>query len=174
MPRLPMGDMSAAEVIWGYGTSYEIVITPHLGRISLKDTVNAKDIQEESYGDNAVDARETGRPIEISVPMTRSTLEQLEAALGGVLDSYDILIISADISCAGMYERSLPLLIKPKCGAVADPDHKTWIEVFHTYPVPAIDLGWARDEQRVFLVNFKTFISQESEHEGELYSIGVL
>ncbi len=173
MPRLPIGDMSAAEVIWGYGESAPIIITPHLGRISLKDTVNVKDIQEESYGDNAVDARETGRPVEVSVPMTRSTLEQLEAALGGVLIG-DVLTISADISCEGYYERSRPLLIQPKCGAVADPDHKTWIEIFHAYPIAAVDLGWARDEQRIFLVTFKTFISQESGHEGELYTIGVL
>jgi len=173
MPRLPMGDMSAAEVIWGYGESDAIILTPHLGRISLKDTVNVKDIQEESYGDNPVDARETGRPVEIQIPMTRSTLLQLEAALGGVLDG-DVLTISADISCEGMYARSRSMVIKPKCGAMADPDHKTWVEVFHTYPVPGIDLGWARDEQRVFLIPFKTFISQESGREGELYSIGVL
>src|SRR4030066_2485573 len=95
MPRLPIGDMSAAEVTWGYGESAPVIITPHLGRVSLKDPQNVKDIQEESYGDNPVDARETGRPVEVSVPMTRSTLAQLEAALGGGLIGA-VLPISAD------------------------------------------------------------------------------
>ena len=172
MPRLPMKDMGAAEVIWGYGESDAIVLTPHLGRISLKDTMASKDIQEEAFGDNPVDAVATGRPIEVSVPMTRSTLEQLEAVLHGTLLG-DVLTVTAFVGCA-MYDDSKAMLIKPMCDGVASVDHKEWVEIFHTYPLPAVDLGWARDEQRVFLVTFKTFVSQESGHQGEVYSIGVL
>jgi hypothetical protein len=163
--------MGAAEVIYGYGESDALILTPHLGRIALKDTMSSKDIQEEGFGENAVDAVATGRLVEVSIPMTRSTLEQLELVLHGTLQS-TVLKVTAFVGCQ-MYEDSRAMLIKPLCDNIASLDPAEWIEVFHTYPLPAIDLGYARDEQRVFLVNFKVFVSQESGHVGEIYQIGV-
>jgi len=170
MPKLPFGDKGPVEVTWAPGESNELVVTPYLGKVTMKTEDGVSPVQEEAQGEAPVDAVFTGTKVEFEVPMVRSTLLQLEAMLHGSLASSE-LIISNRVGCA-MYDDAQGIMIKPMCDNVPDGDPATWIYIYKAYPYRAFDLGFDRDSQRVVLVKFMVFPSQESGSVGEYYQIG--
>jgi len=172
MPQLPFKDKGPVRVTWDYGDS-NLVIDPVLGTISFTTTDSVSDIQEEGYGETPVDASFTGTVVELSVPMTRSTLAQLIALLEGVESGgEDIAIFSVKSGCS-MYDDAKQVLIQPLCDNVPDPDEKTWILLYKCFPYRAFDIGFDRETQRVLNVMFKVFPNQDSGYEGKLYQWGV-
>lgn len=171
MPRLPMGDLGPCEIIWRYGQSDEIALAPFLGAVVLRmsDTIN--DIQEEAFGEAAVDAAFGGASMELETPLTRSTLEQLEAVLLGQLNS-TVLTLPGMVGC-GMYDDAEAMVLKPVCDNVPSTDSAQWIHLYKTYPYRAFELSFDRSTQRVFLVKWKIFISQDSLTYGDFGTIGV-
>jgi hypothetical protein len=169
--KLPFGDMGPCELEWGYGESGAIVISPFLGTVTLRmeDTIN--DVQEEGYGEAPVDAVGGGGVVELDVPMTRSTLDQLEEVLQASRMG-DILYLSSRAGCP-MYDDAKALVIKPVCDNVADPNTATWILLYKTFPFRKFELAWDRSTQRVVLIGFKVFPSQESGTVGKYLQIGV-
>lgn len=170
MPMLPFGDKGPVELTWAYGESGELIITPYFGKISLKMTDGTSPVEEEAQGDAPVDAVFTGTKTELEVPMARSTLDQLAAMLHGTLAG-DVLTLFNKSGCP-MYENAMPILIKPMCDNAPDPDHATWILIYKAYPYRAFDLGFDRDSQRVVMVKFMIFPSQESGEEGKIMRFG--
>jgi hypothetical protein len=171
MPRLPMGDLGPAEILWRYGLSNEIALAPFLGAVNLRmsDTIN--DIQEEAFGEAAVDAALGGAQMELDTPMTRSSLDQLEAVLLGDLTS-NVLTLKGMVGC-GMYDDAAEMVIKPVCDNVPSVNQAEWIHLYKTYPYRAFELTFDRSTQRVFLVKWKIFISQESLTYGNFGTIGM-
>lgn len=172
MPRLPIGDIGPCEIEWGYGESDAITLAPFLGTVTLKMTDSIKDVQEEAFGEAAVDAVFTGATMELDVPMTRSTLDQLEMVLHGIQTSGHVLAINGFVGCS-MYEDARAMVIKPVCDNVPSTDDTEWTLIYKTYPFRKFELAWDRSTQRVHLVGFKIFISQESATYGKFYQYGI-
>jgi hypothetical protein len=162
--------MGPCEIVWGYEESGEITLKPYFGTVSLKMTDGIKGVQEEGYGDADVDAVTQGSTVELDVPLTRLDLDQLEFVLQATRIG-DLLVLTSRAGCP-MYDDARPLVIKPICDNIPGPE-SSWILLFKTFPFRKFDLPFDRGSQRVVLVGFKVFPSQEAGHEGELAQIGV-
>jgi hypothetical protein len=172
MPKLPFGDMGPCEIEWGYGESDMITLAPFLGKVSLKQTDTINSIQEEAFGDADVDGVMGGSKVELDVPMTRSTLAQLELVLLGVLFG-SVLTMRGMVGC-DMYAHAKAMAIKPVCDNVASIIPAEWIILYKTYPFRKWTLDFDRSTQRVFLIGFKVFISQESGTYGDFGTFGTV
>lgn len=172
MPRLPMGDLGPVEIYWRYGESGQITISPFLGAVVLRmsDTIN--DIQEEGFGEAAVDAAFGGATMELETPLTRSTLDQLEAVLLGTLVG-NVLTLKGMVGC-DMYADAAQMVLKPVCDNMPSVIPAEWIQLYKTYPYRAFELTFDRSTQRVFLVKWKIFISQDSATYGDFGTLGMV
>lgn len=176
MPKLPVGDIGPCEIVWGYGESSAIYLGEYFGGVKLTMETGVQDVKEASKGEAAVDAVFTGSIMSLEVPMTRSTLEQLnEVLLAGGIQGHgtrEYLKILNAIGC-DLYSLARALVIKPICGNVVSTDCSEWIHIFKAYPVPAMDLTFDVSTQRTFPVKFKIFVSQESGEVGEFGTLGM-
>ena len=178
MPALQIKDMGPCEIIWGYGESGAITLGPFLGATTYKGETKVTDIQEEGYGEAAVDAITTGTVATLELKMTRSTLDQLDQVFNPVTSGIvtvsggEYMIMKNNITCE-MYAVAKAVVIKPICDTVASIDPLEWVEIYKAFPVPGWELTWDRSTQRVFPVTFKVFVSQESGQEGEFGTMGM-
>jgi len=90
--ELPMGDISSAEIVWGYGESGPLTLSPFYGAVTLSITETMNDVQEEAHGDASVDSVKGGTVIELTCPMARSSLDQLKVAIDGPISGNEITI----------------------------------------------------------------------------------
>lgn len=176
MPSLSIKDMGPCEVVWKYGESDALNLGPFLGATVFKGETSVSDIQEERYGDAAVDAIMIGTVATLELRMTRSTLDQLNEVLnaGGVLGSgdYEYIKLKNQLGCE-MYDLAQAVVIKPICDNIVSTDPSEWVHIYKAFPVPGWELTWDRSTQRVFPIKFKIFVSQESGEEGEFGTIGM-
>jgi len=168
--------MGPCEIVWGYGLSGAITLGPFLGGVNLRMDTTVHDVKEDRAGEAAVDAAFGGSVMELEVPMTRSTLAQLNEVLiaGGVVESgdCDYIYLVNHIGCF-MYDLARSLVIKPLCSDVVSTDPGEWIQIYVCYPIPAVDLTYAPDTQRIFPIKFKVFVSQESGFTGKFGTLGM-
>lgn len=176
MPKLPIGDMGPCEIVWGYGESAAMYLGEYLGGVKLTMETTVHDIKEEAAGDAAVDAVFGGSVMTLEIPMTRSTLAQLNEVLlaGGIQTSgdHEYLILKNAVGC-DLYDLAKSIVIKPFCGDVISTDPAEWLQLYKCYPVPGMDLTFDASTQRIFPVRFKVFVSQESGDEGEFGTLGM-
>lgn len=176
MPALPIKDMGPCEIVWRYGESGEMELGPFLGATIFKGETSVKDIQEERYGEAAVDAIMTGTTATLECRMTRSTLIQLDEVLnaGGVqgVPPNEYIKLINQLGCE-MYDLAAPLVIKPICDNAVSVDNSEWVHIYRAFPIPGWELTYDRSTQRVFPIKFKIFVSQESGQEGEFGTIGL-
>ena len=178
MPALQIKDMGPCEIVWMYGESGAITLGPFLGATTYKGVTGVKDIQEERYGEAAVDAIMTGTVATLEFRMTRSTLDQLDTVFNPVTTGIvtespcDYMVMKNQLGCE-MYDVAYPVVIKPICDNAVSILPSEWVEIYRAYPVPGWELTWDRSTQRVFPVLFKIFVSQESGQEGEFGTLGM-
>jgi len=172
MPKLPIGDIGPAEVIWDpLGTPIDLGAT--LGKIELKHEDSAADVQEERYGDMAVDSVFSGGAADMSITLTRSEWSILKDFLPGVSFNAPNELVFSTKCGSDMYVNAKPIYLKPIKDLVISILPAEWTQVFKCYPTRAISLGFDRKEQRVMNIKFKVFPCQESGVEGKLYTLGV-
>lgn len=171
MPKLPMGDIGPCEVVWDYGGT-PVNLSPFLGRVSLTGEDSVAKVFEETYGDAAVDGVFSGSVLALTIPMTRSTLDQLEKALPGTSLNGSVLTLS-NLCGGAMYENAKAIVIKPIVNRVPSTNHATWSHIYKAHPMRAFELGYDRSGQRTFVVKFMVFPSLESGQEGEFGTLGV-
>jgi len=168
--------MGPCEIVWGYGESGALTLGPFLGGVSLRMDTTVHDVKEDRAGEAAVDAAFGGSVMELEVPMTRSTLIQLNAVLlaDGIegADPHEYITLKNQIGCF-MYDLARSLVIKPLCADVVSTDPAEWIQIYVCYPIPAIDLTYAPDVQRLFPIKFKVFVCQESPYIGDFGTLGM-
>lgn len=176
MPALPIKDMGPCEIVWGYGESTAMNLGPFLGATIFKGETSVQDIQEERYGEAAVDAIMTGTVATLELKMTRSTLDQLNEVLnaGGVLGvaPNEYIKLKNQLGCE-MYDIAQSVVIKPICDNAVSTDPAEWVQIYKAFPVPGWELTYDRSTQRVFPITFKVFVSQESGQEGEFGTFGM-
>lgn len=159
MPQLPIGDIGPCEVTWDYGGANPVIITPHLGKVSLRMSDAVTDVHIDGQGVAPVESFFEGATLEFEVPMARSTLSQLANTIGyrdlgtlvgNILTLYNVAGIE-------MSAQAKMIVIKPLCVDVPNPDSNTWTVLFKCYPYRDFELGWDRAGQRVHMVKFKVF-----------------
>ncbi|HDZ39085.1 MAG TPA: hypothetical protein ENH62_12490 [Marinobacter sp.] len=173
MPRLPFGDIGPCEVHWGYGYqsgNMPQIITPYLGKVTIRIADAVTDIHEEGKGIAPIDSFFEGTTVELEVPMTRSTLIQLAQTIGwqkmGSLSGSGYVLRLDNIAGYDMYINAETMVIKPLCNNVPDPDPHHWIKLYKCHPYRDIELGFDRSGQRIHLVKFKVFPNRDSGYEG--------
>lgn len=173
MPELPMGEISAAEILWdpaalgGAETSFKSA----LGTVNLRGTDTVNPVHEERFGDALVDAVHGGMPVELEVPLTRTELAKLKIVLHGDIVG-DALSLINKAGCKAL-ENAKPIFIKTMCGAIPNVDPKTWVHLYLCYPFRAFEVPYDRSTQRVFNVIFHCFVSTESATIDKFGTIGV-
>ena len=132
MPASPIKDLGPCIVIWDNDGAQELQLSPSFGGILFRDEVLGVDVKEDQQGETIVDTVHTGRVVEVTVPMTRSTLAQLENAIKGSVDSATNLKVSNKVG-VNVFPLSKELLIQPIEDGIAAAT-STWLHVHRTYP----------------------------------------
>jgi len=174
--KLAIGDKGPAEIVWDYGLGLtNLTLSPVLGTISLTIEDHISNVEEENYGDAPVDAVFMGTVVGLSVPMARSTLDQLEESL-----VYDVLgkrtgqvLTINNVAGCDMYAKAKQIVIVPMCNNVPDTDPASWTLLYKCYPYRTIDLGFDRATQRIHLMKFMVFPNQDSGYCGEYGTEGM-
>jgi hypothetical protein len=164
--------MGPCEIVWNYGESGAINLGPFLGATTFTGETAVENIEEERYGQAAVDAIMTGTAVSLELSMTRSTYEQLTEVLNAQYSSGDTLRLRNQLGCE-MYEDAKQLVIKPICDGVVSTDPSEWVHIYHAYPVPKWELTWDRSTQRIFPITFMVFVSQVSGWLGDFGTLGM-
>lgn len=181
MPQLPIGDIGPCEVTWDYGGANPIVITPHLGMVTLRMSDAVTDVHKEPQGAAPVEAFFEGATVELEVPMARSTLSQLKNTIG--YDGMGLLVGNVltlyNIAGIEMYAQAKQIVIKPMlnvggCAVEPDPNPNHWVILYKCHPYRDFELGYDRARQRVHMVKFKVFANQDSGYEGEYFQEGLV
>lgn len=172
--KLAIGDKGPAEVVWDYGGT-PITLSPTYGTTELTIEDQISNVEEENYGNAPVDAVFMGTLYGLSVPMTRSTLTQLENTI-----AYDVLgsragqvITLNNVAGCDMYANAKQIVIAPICNNVVNIDPASWTLLYKCYPYRSINLGFDRATQRIHLVKFMVFPNQDSGYCGEYGTEGM-
>lgn len=173
MPELPMGEISAAEILWDPAAlgGTEVSFKSALGTVNLRGTDTVNPIHEERFGDALVDAAHGGMPVELEVPLTRTELAKLVTVLHGAITG-DALSLINKAGCNAL-PNAKPIFIKPMCGGLPDVDPATWAHLYHAYPFRAFEIPYDRSTQRTINVIFHCFVSIESATIDKFGTIGV-
>lgn len=172
MPILPV--KGPFEVYWNPGGGdAEVQLSPFLGRIAFTMSDQISTIEHEFFGDTPVDAVPKGTLTEIGIPLTEPTYFKLATLLPGVekLAGGKIRFSVRSGACS-MYDASKVIEFRPVCDFVEGTDVLKYIHIYHAYPYRDFDLGFDREEQRIFMVKFIVFPSRESATYGKLYDFG--
>ena len=174
MAKLAIGDKGPAEIVWDYGGT-PITLSPVFGTVEVTVEDHISNVEEENYGDAPVDAVFMGTLVGLSVPMTRSTLTQLENTI-----AYDVLgsvagqvITINNVAGCDMYANAKQIVIVPMCNNVPDTDPASWTLLYKCYPYRNLVIPFDRATQRVHLVKFMVFPNQDSGYCGEYGTEGM-
>lgn len=176
MPTSPFLDKGPCEIVWGYGESDAAYLGKTLGDVHLKMDTEASDINEDQAGNAAVNAVLLGSVVEVEVPLTRLSIEQLRRVLNvdAVVGEPCTVPLTNQVGC-DLYSLAKALVIKPTCGGVISTNPCEWIILYKTYPIAGLDLVFNKDTQRIIPVKFKVFVNQDSGDGpvGDFGSIGM-
>lgn len=164
------GDLGPATVIWDVdGTPVDL--GPMLGSVQFTDEPKYKEIREERYGENAVDAVFVGRDVKLVVPMTRSSLAQLEKVVPSLTLAGAVGTAKASVG-SQMYANAKKVTVKKVTDGVVSTTATEWLTIFKAYPVTKSDWKFDASNQRVCDVTFLCFPCQESGVVGNMWKIG--
>lgn len=172
MPKLPIGDIGPCEVTWDYDGDNPIVITPHLGKVSLRMADAVTDVHIDGQGVAPIESFFEGATMEFEVPMVRSTLTQLANTIGyrGLGTLVGNVLTMHNVAGIEMVAHAKQIVIKPICNGVPDTESHHWILLYKCHPYRDFELGYDRSGQRVHLVKFKVFPNDD----GDYYQYGVV
>jgi len=171
--KLPFNDIGPCDVVWDYGEPGEYSLGPYVGQVKLAAEDQIVKVFEESLGDTAVDAVNSGMTAELTVPLTRSTLQQLEHILPGVtLDVNGNLVFRPRCGSA-MYSAAKAIVIKPVENMVPVADVGKWIMFYKCYPYKSLEIPFDRSSQRTHLLKFLVFPNMDSGFSYEMWQYGV-
>lgn len=173
--KLPIGDIGPCAVVWDYDGTDQLCINPYLGTVSLRMVDSISDVQEEGFGDAPLDGVFAGSVMELDVPMTRSSLAQLEDTI--VYQSMGSragpVITLRNVAGCDMYVNAKQIVIAPVCNNVVDDDVHHWTLLYKCHPWRDFELTWDRSGQRIHMVKFKIFPNTDSGCGGEYGSEGL-
>lgn len=167
-------DISPGALVWDYGPSghENFIIDEFLGAIEFNYEDILADIIVEKFG--RVDQVYSDHEISIVAPMTRFKYQDFwklfpeltEKISGDQIEFYSQIGVS-------QLANAKALVIRPIVGQVVSTDSSEWIYCPYAAPRNVVTLGWDREGQRVWNVEFTIFPKQDEDKEGLLFSIGV-
>ena len=169
MPN-PNRDLGPCSVIWDRAGD-NIELNPTFGGVTFRDEVLDADIHEDQAGETIVDGVHTGRIVEVTIPMTRSSLAQLEVAIKGSTATATNLKVKNWVG-GNQFPLAKELLIKPIVDNVPSADTEEWLHVFRTYPKSNLEWQYNNADQRVTNVVFKVFPDDESGNVRQMWRMG--
>lgn len=146
-------------------------LNPLFGGVTFKDEVLSVEIKEDGQGETPVDHVHTGRIVELTIPMTRSTLEKLNAAIAGSVKTGTTLKVSNKVG-ASCFANSKEIIIKPVEDNVATVDTNEWLHLHRCYPFSNLEWIFDNSGQRVTNVVFKTYPDDATGQVGEMWRQG--
>jgi len=166
----PNKDLGPCSVIWDPDT-LNIELNPTFGTVSFKDELVYAEVKEDGHGEAAVDAVPTGRKVELTIPMTRSSLTQLEAAIKGSVRGASNLKVSNLVGGA-VFPDAKEIVVKPMVDNVPSVVASEWLHIHRTYPFDALEWVYDNAGQRVTNVVFKAFPDDKTGQVGEMWRMG--
>ena len=169
MPN-PNKDLGPCSVIWDLA-GVNIELNPTFGTVSFKDEITHAEVKEDGHGEAPVDAVTTGRKVELTVPMTRSSLAKLEAAIKGSVAGVSNLKVS-NVAGGAVFADAKEVIVKPLVNNVASVVTSEWLHIHRAYPFVALEWTYDNSGQRVTNVVFKAFPDDTSGKVGEMWRMG--
>jgi len=166
----PNKDLGPASVIWD-PSGANVELNPTFGTVSFKDELTHVEVREDGHGETAVDAVPTGRKVELTVPMTRSSLTQLEAAIQGSVAGASNLKVSNLVGGA-VFANAKEIVVKPLVNNVASVTTSEWLHIHRAYPFVALEWTYDNSGQRITNVVFQAYPDDTSGQVGEIWRMG--
>lgn len=156
-------DLGPCQVIFD-GTS----LGETLGDVIFRSTVESRQIREDSKGTTPVDEILIGAGVQVEVPMTRSSLAQLAAAIPGATISGSIMTVSSPVGQSQVGVAGV-LVLKPLTGAgLQVGPQASWLTVPIAAPRTDLEITYNVENQRVYKVMFIGF----ADANGLLWKVG--
>lgn len=168
MSQAKIYDLGPCEVVFN-GTS----LGKTHGDVVFKYNIESRDIKEDQAGVTPVDAVLVGGVCECTVPMTRSTLAQLAAAIPGASLTTANLLESNNPVGVSRYDLAGSLVLKPIVNNAATTDQTRWLTIHKAHPSPNFEVVFNNEGQRVFNVMFKAFPNQSTPI-GSIWRMGAV
>lgn len=163
-------DLGPAIIDWDSGTE----LYPTFGSIVFTSDLagQARDVMEDGHGDAPVDSIDMGRIVTVAADFSRMEMTKLQDVVHGSSGDSDTLLVPNKAGNA-VYDDAKPIIIKPLTdGNVISTDNTEWINIFKAYPFEILELGFNKDDQRIFHVTFKVYPDNTSGNVGNLYRFG--
>jgi len=166
----PFGDLGPCTVIWDPDTS-NVDLGPTFGGVTFEDDVKYKEIKEDGYGDQPVDAVFTGRISKATMKMTESSLAHLAKVIPGMTVVGSVATVTASV---GTQMRALAkkVTLKRLIDGVVSVTTTEWITLLLAYPIASLKWEFDADKQRVTDVTFLAFPSKTTGSIGQTWKIG--
>lgn len=166
MSPLATGPLGPCSILW----NSVLELNPAFGGVTFKDEVLHVEIKEDQQGETPVDHVHTGRIVELTIPMTRSTLEQLEAAIAGADVTGTSLEVSNEVG-GECFANAKEIIIKPFKNGVAGPA-SSWLHIHRCYPFSSLEWVYDNAGQRVTNVVFKAYPDDATGRVREMWRVG--
>jgi len=171
MPN-PNRDLGPCSVIWDpEDPAVNLELNPTFGGVTFRDEVFDVDIHEDQAGETIVDGVHTGRVVEVTIPMTRSSLAQLEAAIKGSTATATNLKVKNWVG-GNQFPLSKELRIKPIVDNLPSGTPAEWLHVWRTYPKSNLEWNYNNADQRVTNVVFKAFPDDDTSQVNHMWRMG--
>ncbi len=169
-PASVIKDLGPCSVHWDEDGGADVDLNPTFGGVQFRDEVLGVDVKEDQQGETPVDSVHTGRIVELTVPMTRSILEQLEAAIRGSVKSATNIKVSNKVGRA-VFQDAREVIIKPIEDGVISAT-STWLHIHRCYPFSNLEWMYDNAGQRVTNVIFKAYPDDKTGQINEMWRVG--
>ena len=171
MPIAHFLDLGPCSATWDPDT-LAVELNPTFGGIRYRDTLLTSPIMEDGQGDTEIDGVDKGRTVEVEIPMTRFSLQQLEYVIQGSELAADVLAVGNSVGNS-FYALAKEILLKPMVDNALSVTDTQWVHFWHCFPVIDEEIVFDNSEQRVARVIFKVFPSQSTTIGlGQMYQHG--
>lgn len=166
----PNRDLGPCSVLWD-PDGVNLELNPTFGTVSFKDELTYAEVKEDGHGEAAVDAVPTGRKVELTIPMARSSLTQLEATIKGSVMGVSNLKVS-NLAGVAVFPNAKEIVVKPLDNNVPTAVTSEWLHIHRAYPFDSLEWVYDNAGQRVTNVVFKAFPDDKTGQVGEMWRMG--
>ena len=166
----PNKDLGPCSVLWD-PSGANIELNPTFGGVHFRDEVLSVPIKQDQQGETDVDRVLTGRVVELEVPMTQSSLAQLEKAIAGSTKAAGRLHVENVVGGA-VFADAKEIRVKPIVNGVVSVDTSEWLYLYRAYPFSNLDWPYDVSEQRTTNVIFRAFPDDTSGNLNAMWRLG--
>ena len=170
MPTFITKDLGPCAVNWDPALA-NLNLNPLFGGCHFRQEDLQVDVKEDEHGETPVDKVQIGKMVEVDVPMSRSSISQLQYVIAGAVGTATKLTVSNAVGGA-VYANAKELILKPIVDGVADPDTETWLHILKAYPKTNLDQAYDNAGQKTTMVTFTGFPDQSTATLRQMWRYG--